>query len=176
MVEQASRVVDTVVDMANTAFIVPTSSLPRAESFLVMPPPASRAAHPTGNEEVEVLSAPPQSLGGGWSEREVLRGLQLLSRAAARLPIVSPDVSSAPAGADAARAVPHLALVVSDDDEPNGSAADGLGGGGTGGGGMVVHDLSDLSPDQCADIVDGALEDVGDFVLVSPSKKRKALA
>jgi hypothetical protein len=139
MIHQASRVVAAVVDVANTASIVPESKLCRSSSFLAMPPPQAKARSKNPKSEPSSSSSS--------------HGLDLLGKAAAELPIVSPDMSALKARM---LQVPSFNLVSEAESETESE-----------------HDLSDLSPDQCADIVDGIFGEFDDAILEPPTKRNK---
>ena len=126
MMNQASRMAAIVVEMANGALSSPEKNLHRGDSFLAMPPPLPR---------IPSLHPEPDYDQGG---------LDLLSKMAAELPIVSPDVSSL---GSPVQPVPNLEL---EEDE----------------------DLSGLSADQCADIVDGVFGGFDDAILIGPPQKK----
>lgn len=136
MIHQASRVVAAVVDVANTASIVPESKLCRSSSFLAMPPPKAKNLQPKPNTSGETV------------------GLELLSQAAGGEPcVVSPDMRSK---ASRSLQVPCLTLVSDAESEAE-----------------TEPDLASLSPDQCADIVDGIFGEFDEAILEHPSKKHK---
>jgi hypothetical protein len=128
MIDQASLVVATVVELANTACIVPESKLCRSSSFLEMPPPLPKRRKPC------------------------MDALELLSQAAAGLVSISEPTISCPVYSRAS--TEHL-VVVSDDE--------------------TEQDLLQLSPDQCASIVDGVFKELDDdyFCLGPPAKRFK---
>lgn len=137
--EQAAHVVDAIAEVANSLKTAPPV-LPRSASFLAMPPPKTRV--PPHQDPHEELSS---------------QGLELLSKAAAALPIVSPDMS----GHTSPHHIPDLRLELScltnqrKEDE----------------------DVSQMSADQCASIVDNIFgEGVDDSVfhhqMEPPAAKR----
>jgi hypothetical protein len=133
MMVQASRIVAAVVEVTNNAFVVPEANgdLERRDSYLIMPPPMP--VKPTTVKSMPVKPTAVRPMGG----------LELLCRAAADLPIVSPDVSALDAPS---RSIPELEL--------------------------TADPFSGLSPDQCADIVDGVLGDFDDDFLMGPPMKK----
>ena len=140
LMEQAAHVVTSVAEIASSTLT--TVSMPRSASFLAMPPPDPRS---------------PQ-------RKKASLGLELLSRAASALPIVSPDsrraVSSDSNNVDQ---IPSLRLEIAALSLPPCEDDD-------------VEDVATFSPDQCADIVDSIFGDVDDsvFNLVPPRKKARA--
>jgi hypothetical protein len=116
-------VVDAIAEVSTDASSLPTSDMPRSASFLAMPPPKSRGPQ----DPHEALS---------------YQGLELLSKAAAALPVVSPNISG---GSGQHQTVPKLQLDVSllkDHKEQ-------------------VDDVSEMSVDQCANIVDNIFGEGG---------------
>jgi len=144
MVQQASRVVSSVVEttLRGQEDAGSTTAMSRSASFLAMPPPNRIPARKPENKKVKF----PSSLLFQPNED----GLDLLSQAAAQLPIVSPHLSGSASPSESVR-IPTLELVeeLYEDD-----------------------DVSNLSVDQCADIVDTCLFG-GDFSLEPPFKRTK---
>lgn len=143
MVQQASRVVSAVVEIASNACNGKQNQMHRSASFLAMPPPCL----PVHHRKVAIEKAPPR-IASFLEARPV--GLDLLSQAASELPIVSPDLSGEH---QQGHAIPSLEL-------------EGEGG---------EEDVSHLSVDQCADIVDTCLfgGELAEESLEPPSKRTK---
>jgi hypothetical protein len=139
MVQQASRVVQKVVESTFLKQGASSAMLRRSESFLAMPPPSRIPVRKAEHKQVKFSSSMP-SHGDG---------LDLLSRAAAELPVVSPHLSGTPMSSKSS-SIPELTLERENEDE----------------------DVSHLSVDQCADIVDTCLFG-GDFSLEPPYKRTK---
>ena len=139
MMQQASRVVSFVVETTLLSHDDGggAAMLHRSESFLAMPPPSHMSIRKPVPDNAKLSSA--------LICRE--DGLELLSRAAAELPIVSPHLSGAPLPAESCL-IPELELENENDA------------------------VSLLSVDQCADIVDTCLFG-GDFSLEPPCKRTK---
>jgi len=153
MVQQASRVVSTIVE---TTVCCSSSSkqdvqMSRSASFLAMPPPTHLPVRrkPTTTEQQKKVAQFPASSSLVSQEEG---GLDLLSRAAAELPIVSPYLSGVSSTSNSI-SVPNLELETGEND----------------GGGDDA--FSNLSADQCADIVDTCLFG-GDFSVEPPPFKR----
>jgi len=96
MMDQASRMVAILVELANSAFDTPEKNLHRGDSFFAMPPPLPKI---------------PSRLPKPKPDRDHC-GLDLLSKMAAELPIVSPDVSSL---GSPVQSVPNLELEQDED-------------------------------------------------------------
>ena len=136
MVERASRVVATVVEVANNKLCIPEpiSKPTRGDSYLVMPPPP-----PLSKRRPIQPKKRPQN------------PLELLSDAAADLRIVSPDLK---AMASKSNFVPPLTLELPSLDQES-------------------QDVSQMTADECANIVDGVLDAFdGDSFTMGPPKKR----
>jgi hypothetical protein len=182
MIQEASQVVSIVVDIAtNTSFVYGNhschkvlqdamacqnekSAMPihRSSSFLSMPPPlpknccntsdnySSKSCDTIENQQKSDVKQPAFQL-----------GLDLLSEAASeQIRVVSPDMSGV--ASTKRNFIPTLEL---DDDEDN-----------------DVNDVSDedvsyLSPDQCADIIDTCFLSMNDSIpfLLEPLSKRVRL-
>ena len=127
--KQVSLIIESVVDLANNAFVLPTKkqqSLKRSgSSFMVMPPPPPCA---------KKLPRP--------------RGLELLSRAAASRPIVSPDLVALHG---CVHRIPELRLEEEDTESV----------------------INELSVDQCEHIVDDIFGDTDTALLHLPTKETK---
>jgi hypothetical protein len=139
MVQQASRVVQKVVESTFLNQGTSSAMLRRSESFLAMPPPSRIPVRKGKHKQVKFSS----------SMLSYEDGLDLLSRAASELPVVSPHLSATPASSKTS-SIPELALERENEDD----------------------DVSHLSVDQCADIVDTCLFG-GDFNLEPPYKRTK---
>jgi hypothetical protein len=136
MMTEASRVVGTIASMSN----IPNSSIlisriSRSESQVAMPPPLPKK--PTSRPKWEA------------------QGLDLLSKTATDLPIVSPDISALKSPV---RIVPDIHFHEEEKVEMQDNESD--------------EDLPELSLDQCADIVDCVFGDLDDLVLMGPPMKK----
>lgn len=114
----------------------------RSSSFLAMPPPSRIPVRKPENKKVKFASS--------LLFQSNKDGLDLLSRAASQLPIVSPHLSGSPSPPESVR-IPKLELLEEECED---------------------DDVSNLSVDQCADIVDTCLFG-GDFSLEPPFKRTK---
>lgn len=162
MILRASSVIAAVVEEANTSSIVPESKLCRSSSFLAMPPPMpklNRRASSSDGKASDLLSKAEDT-----KSKNRLHGLDILSTAAAELPIVSPDFR-ARALMKQPPDMPNLNLVLDESSSANSSIT------------ADEQDLSDLSPDQCASIVDDIFGDFDDHILSNepPLKKLKTM-
>lgn len=154
MILQASSVIAAVVEEANTSSIVPESKLCRSSSFLAMPPPKPKLKR----RHSDLLSQAEDT-----SSKNKMHGLDLLSSAAIELPIVSPDIRAKypqqPSG------IPNLNLVLDENSSANSSITTTD---------VDQNDLSDLSAEQCAVIVDGIFGCFDDDE-PQPAKKLKSM-
>jgi hypothetical protein len=148
LVDQAAHVVDAIADIAsssNSAMV--ENELNRSASFLAMPPPNPRAPNEPRTDQYQKISS-----------KDL--GLKLLSKAASALPIVSPAMTGRMLELHPIPVfrleLPSLSLETKknyDDEE----------------------DVSEMSADQCADIVDSIFgEGVDDsvFHMIPPPTKR----
>lgn len=140
MVQQAALVVSAVVEIASNACNNGKHQISRSASFLAMPPPSMPIHNKRGVLPPTFASFLKANINGS-------AGLDLLSKAAAELPVVSPDLSGTG---------PVWSVVQDFDLEAD------------------DEDVTNLSFDQCADIIDTCLFG-GDFDDVSerPSKRTK---
>ena len=160
---QASHVVTAVSAMSSAEVEADTSSgssednssnIFRSESFLAMPPP---------------LPKKPMSMRTKIKQKP--KGLDLLSMMASELPIVSPDITAL--STPKYHVVPNIKL---DDDEEEKDGNPNAFGAATSDEDVVNEEedgVSDLSPDQCAEVVDGIFGDLDDDILMGPPMKKQ---
>jgi len=153
MMKQTSRIVGVVVAFSNSNLLShDNSKIFRSESCAAMPPPLP---------QLTAVSSK--------------RGLHLLSKAAeeAERPIVSPDLCALDEPTTVYHSIPYIYLekrsACIDQDEQADEDNEDFGDLAQGG------QVSTLSPDQCADIIDCVFGDIDDDMLMGapPAKKRK---
>jgi len=183
MILQASTVVAAVVDGANTSSIVPESKLCRSSSFLAMPPPKPKVLPSRKLSSSDEMAGEGVAEAGGNGDshehhhhhdsyKSKMHGLDILGSAVVPaddeggLPIVSPDIR-AMKSPTVAPCMPRLHLVrgVSSNTSSSRSSCGSVDE-------QLQQDLSELSPDQCADIVDGIFGEFDDAILREPPAKR----
>ncbi|EEC43961.1 predicted protein [Phaeodactylum tricornutum CCAP 1055/1] len=146
MMDRASCIVAAVVEIANNAFCIPEEpkSIQRGDSYLAMPPPPP-PPQPIPRQNSTNLRA------------KLVNPLELLSNAAAELPVVSPDLSGL---MSPRHGVPPLTLEIPTVDPYLEDTDDSEKG------------VSEFSADQCADIVDGVFGALDDAFLKEPRYKK----
>lgn len=143
LMEQAAKVVTVVAEIASSPTVKPSSTpMPRSASFLAMPPPKKRSRQQQDNGKLHPL------------------GLELLCKAAAELPIVSPEMWA------------HRAAAAEDEDQAIMPMLEL----GTPALPFSEEEDEDFSPDQCAKMVDNILGDVDDSVFGPPCAKKSRTA
>jgi hypothetical protein len=147
MMLQAARVVALVVELTNRAYgLVPDEpKLPRGDSYLVMPPPMSKNQLSLQQEQQQ------QQLATSGDRRKLDEAMtSWVGVTPSELPIVSPDLFALNSPH---KPMPHLFLDYQQDG--------------------VFDPVDYLSPDQCADVVDGVFGVLDDSIFMGPPASKK---